>query len=58
MITASEKAQCAHWYAESGKSEVTIQHDYHQVYRKTPTSVNSFKNWCEKFLKTAVFNVI
>jgi hypothetical protein len=52
MATASEKAQCVCWYAESGKSAVTVQRNYRRVYRKTPPSVNSAKNWCEKFLKT------
>jgi hypothetical protein len=52
MATASEKAQCVYWYAESGKSAVTFQRNYRLVYRKTPFSVNSIKNWCEKILKT------
>jgi hypothetical protein len=25
MATASEKAQCVYWYAESGKSAVSVQ---------------------------------
>jgi hypothetical protein len=28
------------------------QRYYRQVYHKTPPSVNSIKNWYEKFLKT------
>jgi hypothetical protein len=51
MDTASGKAQCVYWYAESGKSAVTVQRNYRQVYRKTPPTVNSIKNWREKFLK-------
>jgi hypothetical protein len=51
MATASEKAQCLYWYAESGKSAVIVQRNYRLDYRKTPTSV-SIKNSCEKFLNT------
>jgi hypothetical protein len=52
MVTASEKAQCVYWYAESEKPAVTVQRNYRRVYRKTPSSINSIKNLCEKFLKT------
>jgi len=52
MATASEKTQCMYWYAESGKSAVTVQRNYRRDYRKTPPSVNSIKNWREQFLKT------
>jgi hypothetical protein len=34
MSTASERTQCLYWYAESGKSVVTVQRNYRQVYRK------------------------
>jgi hypothetical protein len=40
-----------YWYTESRKSAVTVQSNYRLVYRKTPPSVNSIKNWCEKFFK-------
>jgi transposase len=52
MTTVSEKAQCVNWYAVSGKSAVTVQRIYRRVYRKTPSSINSIRNWCEQFFKT------
>jgi hypothetical protein len=51
IVTASENAQCLYWYAESGKSAVTVQRNYRLIYRKTPPSAKSINNWCEKFLK-------
>jgi hypothetical protein len=37
---------------KSRKSAVTIRRNYRRFYREKTPSVNSIKNWCEKFLKT------
>jgi hypothetical protein len=57
MATASEKAQHVYWYAESGKSAVTVQRNYHWVYWKTPPSVNS-KAGVNNSWRLAVFWIV
>jgi hypothetical protein len=52
VTKVQEKAQCVWWYAESGKSPVTVQRKFRRKYGRDPPSKSSIIRWAAKFLET------